>query len=321
MQNSELNNFKNKRLGIVVHDAGGANNILYWLQSFLQNNPSLPWKIYARGPAIKLLNHLFPHKKSETSLLQLVKSSELLMTGTSWGSAIEHQARQLAFKFHLPNITMLDHWVNYKDRFLFEGHHYIPDEIWVVDSEAYHIAHSLFPKASIVQIENYYFKAIQQSLRVTPYPKTFIANILYVLEPIRETWNNQFMPGEFQALSFFFSQIQHITSKNKVKVWLRPHPSESKEKYLPWCKTLVQATQTIHVKLDTKTDILSTLQQSDYVVGCGTTAMALALYLEKIVFCSVPPGAPPCALPHSKIQHLAQISHSSNLIKKPEASQ
>ena len=47
------------------------------------------------------------------------------------------------------NISVLDHWVNYKERFIRGGELILPDEIWVCDNHALALAKKAFPGARV----------------------------------------------------------------------------------------------------------------------------------------------------------------------------
>ena len=59
-------------------------------------------------------------------------------TGTS--SDYEKKAMLLARKYNKKVITYLDHWVEYRERFMIRNKIFRPDEIWVSDKYAFKIA-------------------------------------------------------------------------------------------------------------------------------------------------------------------------------------
>ena len=72
----------------------------------------------------------------EDSLL----NSTCLISGTGWESSLEHHSRKIAAQKGIYNITLLDHWVNYNERFERDGDIVLPNEIWVTDGEALEMA-------------------------------------------------------------------------------------------------------------------------------------------------------------------------------------
>jgi len=94
---------------------------------------------------------------------------------------------------------VIDHWVNYKQRFEREGSIVLPNEIWVSDPYAYEIAKNLFAGISVVELPNTYLNNL---VKVIPPVSKECKNLLYVLEPIRNNWGKEEL-GEFQALDYF----------------------------------------------------------------------------------------------------------------------
>ena len=60
------------------------------------------------------------------------------------------------------------------------------------------------------------------------------------------------------------------------------------------------------IQLTTKS-LTEEISRVKYVVGCQTFAMVIALRAGRTVYSSLPPWAPPCALPHPEIVHLKNI--------------
>jgi hypothetical protein len=85
---------------------------------------------------------------------------------------------------------------------------------------------------------------------------------------------------------------------------LRPHPSDLDGKYNNWIKQYPN----INFKLDDSVDIAESMGRAKWVVGCESFALILALMAGKTVFCSLPPWAPLCQLPHSGIIQLRELN-------------
>jgi hypothetical protein len=109
--------------------------------------------------------------------------------------------------------------------------------------------------------------------------------------------------GEFEALDYFLSNLVRL-GLNEVKVVrLRPHPSDSVGKYDRWSSVLGGVT----VEVDEKSSLADSIAWANVVVGCQTFAMVIALSAGKRVISSIPPWAPPCALPHEGIEKMAVL--------------
>ena len=117
---------KHKLVGIVCHDAGGAEVVSSYV---IRNNLTAGY--YLQGPAISIFERKLGIIKNSDSLFDLVKKSDWLLSGTSWQSDLEWGLIQEAKKQGKKVISFLDHWVNYQERFTRNNNKYLLDEIWV----------------------------------------------------------------------------------------------------------------------------------------------------------------------------------------------
>jgi len=291
-------------LVVVAHDAGAANHIIAWLQGCDSD------QIHAcmEGPAARLWEHSFcTRARSDLPLSEAVSRSNMLLTGTGWGSALEHDARKLAKSAGLKSVAVIDHWTNYHERFVRRDEEVLPDEIWVTDEYARKLAEREFPSLKVVQLPNAYLDSLVRQVREREHARIKRAecNVLYVLEPIREAWGEAKQPGEFQALDFFVKNATFLHLGKKLSVRLRPHPSDAIGKYDQW----LEAQTNIQIALDESPSLAESIAWADMVVGCHTYAMVVALAAGRRVISSVPSWAPPCILPQPEILKLTDLIH------------
>lgn len=281
-----------KPIGIVCHDAGGANQIIAMLRGQSLEQVSA----YVEGPARSLWNLAFPKHPPVSALEALVSKASSIMTGTGWASSLEHDARRAAKRQGIRSIAVLDHWTNYAERFSREGETVLPDEIWVVDRYAEQLVRRLFPDIMVRLHKDYY--AEQQIEGITPISVTTPNELLYLLEPARSEWGRG-EPGEFQALRFFLDCLPQLGLPQGTSICLRPHPSDPPGKY----DAFLGQVAGVQVRLASGS-LADAISRSRWVAGCQTYAMTLALRVGRAVYGSLPPWAPSCALPHENIVHL-----------------
>ncbi len=291
-------------LGVVAHDAGAANHIIAWLKGFNIE------KIHAcmEGPAARLWGQSFGTRAQlNVTLSEAISRSNMLLTGTGWGSVLEHDARKLARSAGLKSIAVIDHWTNYHERFVRCGEEVLPDEIWVTDEYAKKLAEREFPNLKVVQLPNAYLDNLVQEVRAQEHAwiKRAECNLLYVLEPIRETWGYAKQPGEFQALDFFVENLSLLQSDGNLSIRLRPHPSDSIDKYDKW----LEVQKNVQISLDESPSLAESIAWADVVVGCHTYAMVVALAAGRRVISSIPSWAPSCILPQVGILKLTDLVH------------
>jgi hypothetical protein len=278
---------------IVCHDAGAANIILAWLQA----EPPREWRVVMQGPAGRTWSGLvIPGSTTHGSAEQALSGARLLLSGTGWQSDVEYESRRLARERGVRSIAVIDHWVNYRERFVRREELVLPDEIYVTDDYAVHLAEDCFPGIAVRRKPNLYLEAIlrQISRRI---PER--ADVLYVLEPVRDDWGRG-VQGEFQALDYFASNMGALGIPRDTRIRLRPHPSDTPGKYDAW----LERNRGSNAVLDESPTLASAIEAAAWIVGCQSYAMVIALAAGRKVASSLPPWAGRCRLPHAEIAQL-----------------
>ena len=67
-----------------------------------------------------------------------------MVYGTSWQNNIEKLAIQISIDKNIKSVSYIDHWVNYKERFILDKKLLLPNELWVGDKESQAIASEVF---------------------------------------------------------------------------------------------------------------------------------------------------------------------------------
>lgn len=290
MRASPINDLP-RPLAVVCHDAGAANIILHAIGEQADGI-----RIWTEGPADSIAASL-GHPRNTTSLDAALDGAAMLLSGTGWASDLEHQARAGARARGIPSIAVLDHWVNYPQRFVRNGQEVLPDRWWVTDNFALAEASRHFDPARIDLVPNLYAKA--QLAGVAPITAETANRVLYVLEPARSDWGRH-TQGEFQALDYFAERLPGLRLPADIEITLRPHPSDPPGKYDEW----IARHANMALSLDQSGSISQAIGRARWVAGCESFALALALEAGRPVFCTLPPHAPQCRLPHDRIIHI-----------------
>ena len=291
-----------QKVGIVSHDAGGAELLSHWLPT----SKDYSFSYHLSGPAI----NIFKKNVGTVDILsldKLVEKCSSLICGTSWQSQVELSAIEEFKKCGKHTIAFLDHWANYDQRFRMENKLVLPDEIWVVDEYAEKLAKTCFPGVIICRKNNWYFEKIKKSFLNISNKSVTEKSILYVCEPIREhafinTGNERYWGyTEESALEYFLENITFF-GKGIESIVVRPHPSENLDKY-SWVLDKIP----LPIALGSKDSLTNEINNSTVVVGCESMAMIAGLLADKLVVSSIPPGGRQCQLPHHDILHLSEI--------------
>lgn len=291
-------------IAVISHDAGGAEI----LSSYVRQQ-GLDFLYVLDGPARKIFERKLGTIEAR-SLEEAIRQSASVLCGTSWQSDIEFNAIKLARSLGKRSIAFLDHWVNYRDRFIRSDETILPDEIWVGDAMAEAMAKEIFPNLPVTLVDNPYVQDIRQELTAIqthrlPFPDSI--SILYVCEPVSEhalmRHGNTHFWGyvEEEALRYFLSNSSAL-GKPIERILIRPHPSERAEKY-SWAQRQFD----LPIEMAGARTLLEEIDDSDFVVGCESMAMVIALLAGKKVVSCIPPGGRACVLPHTEIISLQDL--------------
>jgi len=283
---------------IVCHDAGGAEIISNYIKNIND------YYLVLSGPAKKIFKNKFK-KIYSFKLKNIIKKCNLILCGTSAKSNLEVNAIRYGRKFNIKTIAFLEHWINYKERFLRNKKLYLPNEMYVGDKYAKKIAQKLFKNLPVKLIKNPYWKNFCDQLKKFKKKKTENKKevILYFTENLKQInkinkTNINF--SDFDAINFFFRKIKYV-SKKIDKIIFRVHPSESFKKYK---KIILKYSDKFNIEVSKKNKLIEDIANCDIAVGCQTMAMVMALFANKKVFSSVPIKNYNKILPHKKIIYL-----------------
>lgn len=279
-------------LAVVCHDAG-ATNVILPLIAAERPEPVLP---VMSGPAADLWRARFG-TTATLSVEEAVDRAAAVLTGTGWASEQEHKARKLAKSRGLRTVAVIDHWVNYRERFVRGGVEMMPNEIWVTDDYAAALARSEFPDIPVHVKANLY---LEEQLAKVSSPAKTDQEVLFVAEPVRSDWGRD-SPGEFQALDYLMERRSEAGIPEDAALRIRAHPSDPPDKYDAWI------TSHPGVRLDRSDDLASALNRARWVAGCESYALVVGLHAGRQVISALPPWAPPCRLPHAEIVRLATL--------------
>lgn len=298
-------------VAVISHDAGGAEILSsYVIQQGVNCSYSLA------GPALKI----FERKLGPVNVVPIeesIRQSDWLLCGTSWQSDLEWQAIKIARKHGKRSVAFLDHWVNYRERFVRDGEMHLPDEIWVGDQLAETMACGIFPEISVRLMGNPYFDDLRRELAAIPRLPEAKNNsglkVLYVCEPVREHALRKHGDERYwgyteeEALRYFFSGL-NVLGTPVTSIVIRPHPSEAPGKY-DWAKQEFD----LPIASGGARTLFEEVMECDVIVGCASMAMVVGLLAGKRVISCIPPGGKACALPQPEIESLQLLNRSIKL--------
>jgi hypothetical protein len=301
---------KPEQVVIVAHDAGGAEVLSSYVRR-LDRAAQSRYVFVLDGPA----RRIFSTKLGQVRQLPLdvaLQQSSSVLCGSGWQSDLEVRAIALASRQLKHSTVFLDHWVNYRERFMRDGETHLPDEIWVGDAIALDRARTALPGLPISLVENPYFLDIRDEFRRRPPMKAGPdgVSVLFVCEPIREHALRQHGDErhwgytEEEALRYFLDHVDAL-QQPIARILVRPHPAELPDKY-----SALIGSYDLPVHLSSGRDLLDEVADSQWVAGCNSMAMVVGLLAGRQIVCCIPPGGRPCLLPQPDIRHLQILTKS-----------
>ena len=288
-------------LALAAHDAGAANILFGWLKA----HPGLEVRAAMAGPARTIWERDFPERPLSDVDAALDGAGQLL-SGTGWASLFEHGARLKARALGLPTVAVVDHWVNYRQRFVRDEAELLPDEIWVSDPYALDIAKAEFPGLTVRAFANLYLDAEVEAVRAldAAQPLSDGQRVLYALEPIRLAWeSDDARPGEFQALDYFVSRLDALGIPADAPIRLRPHPSDPPGKYDAW----IAGQAGLDVALAPEEAISEAVHWASTIAGCESYVLIIGVAAGRQVVSTLPPWGNALRLPHEAILRLRDL--------------
>lgn len=297
-------------VAVVAHDAGAARLLFSWLEPLHHQ-----LRFYVEGPAKRMLEAERPEIAIAVDLSSCLSGSKLLLSGTSWASSLEHQARVIARNTCVPAIGILDHWVNYHERFWWEGELVLPEALWVADCEAFDLVKAQFPEVPVQKLPNFWLDKLVGEVnsykrRICKKPRGVI-DLLYFLEPLRDRKSGVLTQKEFLSLDYWLKVIPDLVETGHLaegsqafRLTLRLHPSEPRGKYDHW---ISRNLRDWNIQIDSNVSLAMSLAECDAAFGCETQALVAAAACGIPAFSTILSADMPCRLPHKEIKVVNEL--------------
>jgi hypothetical protein len=249
-----------RKIGVAANDAGGAEQIVWLIRKM-----NYKVKAYLDGPAIRIFERSGIDYEVINSISELI-DSELVITGSGWMSPLENEVIRQCQTSRIACVTLLDHWVNYHERFL-KDPDVTPNMLAVTNLPALILANKVFPGKPIwllpdFQIESYKVSISKENSR---------RNVLVLFEPSPTLASIFYITSEMEE-ELIKRAFQLKESKGLGHVELRLHPSQDRDS---------QRVSNLRVKypqmlLSRKDDLVDDLRSSAVVLGFSTYGLYIS---------------------------------------------
>jgi len=291
---------------VVAHDAGGAEVVAAWLARFFPR----PYSAVVEGPAQRVFRDRMPGSPTfmaREAALSTLAGFRTVLTATGWGSDLEKVFRREGARSGLRTIAYLDHWTDYRERFLEGGKPCLPSEIWVGDEHAERLVRELFPDQPLRNVGNHHLAAQVDALRRQPRtPASRGKRVLFISEPLGAAAQqkfgdrNRYGYTEEQALEGFLRYAAAHWAQDMAGLRVRRHPFELAGKF---AARLAAHPALAGVECG-EAPLIEDCAWADRIVGCQSMALVVGLLAGKEVFCAIPRGAPGPQIPYPGIVRL-----------------
>jgi len=261
---------KNK-ITIITNDAGGSEILLNLVLNEIDN---FEFEIFTlkNSPASKLctkynLKNVNFNDLKELRILIIKSNPMYIIYGTGWQINFSSLVFDLSKEYNIKSIALLDHWTNYKQRFV---NNCIPKNIFVTDLNAKKLARNYFPDKNIIQIDNYYLTSL-----IKKYKHTDNKYILFISEPTTTVAKKYF--GKESAYGFTEYEVLEEILEKFDNILIRLHPSDEKNKYDYLVKKYFN--KDIEIISSYSEGLVDTLSNSNLVIGFD----GMALYISYIL--------------------------------------
>ena len=294
---------------VISHDAGGAEYLSSWI---LHQEDKTKYVFSVHGPALNIFRKKLGDFQN-FSIDDAISFSESIITSTSWSNDIEMNAlRRFKERTKSRSIVMIDHWVNYRERFLYKNELILPDEIWVTDGESLELAKFNFPNTQVTKVPNYYLEDVLKDIKFLQEKfamdhASSKTKILFIGENISENaklnFGNEKHFGYTEQESFvnFLNKIEQFEKLINIELIIRPHPSEIGDKYISIIPAKLIGKLNYRISLESlETEIANT----NIVVGMSSFALYISVNALIRTICVIPDPKIKCSIPDARIERV-----------------
>ena len=262
-------------VGVVSHDAGGAEVVAAYLSS--REHQAI---LALKGPAISVFERHFGHQYI-SSISEAISRADWILTSTGWQSNHEWIAVRDALSSGKKVVAFLDNWDDYRYRFWRDGETALPNEIWVIDFQAKLLAEQAFPNTlvrlvPVPELSNTVRDAHNLEIEKRGAPES--GSVLFLSDNMNSHTPTIGPPAQYsdqESLVFLMNNLDFVKGV-RLPIRIRLHPSERIENY-DW------ALSTFGTKLRVSKSVLlaEDLASHEIIVGSNSAAMVHAVKCGK----------------------------------------
>lgn len=181
-------------------------------------------------------------------------------------------------------MAVLDHWVNYKERFERNGKVIFPTHFLAFDDESEKKIYQEFQNPIVFRVQNFYMQRVLEEIKkIETQHNSKNYDFVFIGEPLSRT-SEKDPWTEYDAIKYFFIALRNC-GLTDAKILVKPHPSEEVTKYDEFIPDDFQ-----NVEIGTDQNLPWILAMTKAVVGCHSMALYIAEQNGNTVYTAFPKG-------------------------------
>lgn len=293
----------------VSNDAGASEYIAHLV---LNEFDSANWLICVLpdSPAFKIFKKLKIKFKLIESIHHLPAIVELerpniILYGTGWQIDFQGIVENLSLHYKIESIALIDHWINFKERFKNSPP---PQNIMVMDDIASELAKKNFGKnINIIQLKCHYLENTKKLFHSLDHKSA--NSVVFISEPTSEIakynlgHENSYGFTEYSVLDQLIAYFDQII--------VRLHPSDKETKYDKIIRKYPNKKITIICPYEE--ELVVTLSKSKLTIGFDGMALFISYYLGIKTISYMPTGTRALTIPMPKHYLIHDLHRLNNL--------
>lgn len=178
----------------------------------------------------KYFNFLRSKKLKISKNFKSLKNIKLIITGSPLGNTLDKQMIKFGKKNKIFTIQVIEHWTNFKERFVYNKKILYPDLIFVNDRIAYNLAlKAKIPKKKIKIMGNIEYEYLSNKNKNNLNLKKKTNKILFISENIKGSTikiSKEYKLNEFETIKKILENIP-----DNCELIIKAHPSENIKRY------------------------------------------------------------------------------------------
>jgi len=271
--------WKSKKIIFIISDPGSANIILSIIKKFKLKRINF----FFTNHNIKKYFTNFKNKFLEiNSLKTLIKKNyfDLGVIGTGYPPKYIHLANYLK-NYKIFTVAILDHWLNFLERFKKNKSLFKPDIILMTHKINYRLD-NFFKDIKIFNVKNYY---LEEQIREIKKIKKVKYDCCYINDPASYIVNAKLRKKLIVDSVKCF--ISFIKNRRITKVLIRPHPKDDLFRFKNMIKKIVKYKKEFdesNLVISKSKNISKDIGSSDSIFGMKSFGLFIALKAKKNVY-------------------------------------